>query len=253
MRVLLITQNDVFYLPASIDYLLDHFPSHSQVVGAVVSDVSPFGRRESILRKSWKTLRTFGPRFFARFSLRYLARKLKGADVPAVLRKRGVPLVEVTGSINSDASLAAIRASRPDLLMSIAGNQLFKRGLLDIPPRGTVNLHSALLPKYRGLMPTFWVLKNGEATTGVSVFLVDEGIDSGPIVVQKEVTIGSMTQEELILRTKRLGMDALIESVDLIEKGEGKLIPNPDNEKSYYSFPTRADVREFYARGKRFY
>jgi len=253
MRIVLITQNDVFYLPAAIDYLLEHFPSHSQVVGAVVADVSPFGKRESIVRKTWKTLRTFGPLFFVRFSVKYAVRKLSGADVPAVLRKRGIPRVPVTGSINSAASLAAIRASRPDLLMSIAGNQLFKKGLLDIPGRGTLNLHSALLPKYRGLMPTFWVLKNGEEKTGVSVFFVDEGIDSGPILVQKEVAIGSMTQEELIVTTKRLGMEAIIEAVDLIEKGGYVLMPNPDSEKSYYSFPSREDVREFYGRGKRFY
>ena len=69
---------------------------------------------------------------------------------------------------------------------------------------GCINLHTALLPKYRGLMPTFWVLKNNEKNTGVSVFFVDEGIDSGPIIVQKNISIGNMTQQELIVKTKKL-------------------------------------------------
>jgi len=55
-----------------------------------------------------------------------------------------------------------------------------------LAPKGCLNLHSALLPKYRGLMPSFWVLKNNENKTGVSVFFVDKGIDSGPIFSAKK-------------------------------------------------------------------
>ena len=75
------------------------------------------------------------------------------------------------------------------MLVSILGNQIFKRKLIDLAPKGCINLHTALLPKYRGLMPTFWALKNNEKNTGVSVFFVDEGIDSGPIIIQKKVVI----------------------------------------------------------------
>lgn len=253
MRVVLITQNDLFYLPDAVDHLLERFPAHSTIAAAVVLDVSPFGKRESFARKSWRTLAVFGPRFFLRFARKYLACKLRGRDVPAVLRARGVPVIPISGSINSAESRERIAAVRPDLLVSIAGNQLFKKALLELPPRGTLNLHSALLPKYRGLMPTFWVLRNGEERTGVSVFFVDEGIDSGPILVQKELRIGDMSQEQLIVATKRLGMDAIVEAVDLIAAGGYALRENADSDKSYFSFPTRADVREFYARGKRFY
>jgi methionyl-tRNA formyltransferase len=125
--------------------------------------------------------------------------------------------------------------------------------LIDLAPKGCLNLHTALLPKYRGLMPTFWTLKNGEKETGVSVFLVDEGIDSGPIVVQKRVRIDTDRLEELIRRTKVIGMDAVWEAVEKVRVGKPKLIPNPDSEKSYFSFPTRDDVRAFRAAGKRLY
>jgi methionyl-tRNA formyltransferase len=102
-------------------------------------------------------------------------------------------------------------------------------------------------------MPTFWALKNGESETGVSVFVVDEGIDSGPIVVQKRIGIGTDSLEELIRRTKVIGMDAVWEAVERIRSGNVELMPNPDTEKTYFSFPTRTDVRAFRAAGKRLY
>ena len=102
-------------------------------------------------------------------------------------------------------------------------------------------------------MPTFWVLKNNETYTGVSVFFVDEGIDSGPILVQKKVKIGNRTQEELIKYTKRLGMDAIIEAIEMILKGEYELILNHNEDSTYFSFPTRKDVEEFKRIGKKFY
>ena len=102
-------------------------------------------------------------------------------------------------------------------------------------------------------MPTFWVMKNDEEYTGVSVFFVDKGIDSGPIVVQEKVKIGNKTQEELIKHTKKIGMESIAKAVDLIEKNQVKLITNNDAEKTYYSFPERKDVIDFVSKGKRFF
>ena len=96
-------------------------------------------------------------------------------------------------------------------------------------------------------------MKNDEEYTGVSVFFVDEGIDSGPIVVQEKVEVGDRTQEELIKYTKKLGMEAIAKSVDLIEKDEVNLIENDAEKKTYYTFPTREDVKVFLSRGKRFF
>ena len=129
-----------------------------------------------------------------------------------------------------------IKSYEPDLLISIAGNQIFKQPLIDLAPKGCLNLHTALLPKYRGLMPSFWVLKNNERETGVSVFFVDKGIDSGPILVQKKLPISEkMSQAELIKKSKKLGMDAIIEAINLIHNGNFNLIPNPNEEKTFFS------------------
>jgi methionyl-tRNA formyltransferase len=102
-------------------------------------------------------------------------------------------------------------------------------------------------------MPSFWVLKNNEKKTGVSVFFVDKGIDSGPIIVQEEVEIKNKTQKELILITKKMGMEAIAKSIDLIKKDDVKLIKNDPAHKSYYRFPTKKDVLEFKKNGKKFF
>jgi methionyl-tRNA formyltransferase len=162
--------------------------------------------------------------------------------------------MQLKGNINSEDSLKMIRSYNPDLLVSVLGSQIFKQPLIDLATKGCLNLHTALLPKYRGVMPSFWVLKNKEKETGVSVFFVDKGIDSGPILVQKRISITiGMTQSQLIRISKKIGMDAIIEAIQLIQKGNYTLIPNPDEEKTYYSFPTCQDVKEFYKAGKKFY
>ena len=101
-------------------------------------------------------------------------------------------------------------------------------------------------------MPTFWVLKNNELKTGVSVFFVDEGIDSGPIIVQKQVLIEKRTQKQLIEITKKIGMEAIIESINLIKKNKVILKENNDAEKTYFSFPKREDVIIFKKNNKFF-
>jgi methionyl-tRNA formyltransferase len=178
---------------------------------------------------------------------------LSNNSVKSILKKNDIPIIKLEGSINNKSNLKLISEFKPDLLVSILGNQIFKKPLIDLAPKGCINLHTALLPKYRGLMPTFWVLKNNEEHTGVSVFFVDEGIDSGPIIVQRKIKIGNQTQRQLISNTKRLGMECILKAIELIEKDQVELIPNPDSEQTYYSFPTRKDVLEFKQAKKKFF
>lgn len=254
MKIILLTQDDPFYLGKNIDYLIKHLPNHSEVVATVLFDVSPFGKRETFYQKMKKTYHIFGFNFFLHYSIKFILSKLSPSNsVAKVLNKHHVPLVQIEGNINKAENLERIRAYKPDLLISIGGNQIFKKPLIELAPKGCLNLHTALLPKYRGLMPSFWVLRYNEKYTGVSVFFVDEGIDSGDILVQKKVEIGNRSQEQLISDTKQIGMDSIIECVEKIHSGGYELIPNPDEEQTYFSFPTKEDVKAFLAAGKRFY
>jgi len=254
MRIVIITQDEPFYLAENLDYLVRILPSHSSIVGCVVNEVSPFGKKETFFQKAIKTYKIFGLRFFLYYAFGYVKVKLgRKKTVDHVLDNYGIDKIVLGKSINSSDSIKRIKEYQPDILISILGNQIFKKPVIELAPLGCLNLHTALLPKYRGLMPTFWVLKHQEEYTGVSVFYVDEGIDSGPIVVQKKIRIGDSTQQELIKVTKKLGMEAIAEAVELIENDKVKLIDNDPAQKSYYSFPKRDDVKAFRAAGKKFF
>jgi methionyl-tRNA formyltransferase len=254
VKIVIITQDSPFYLGESIAYLLADMPSHSTIVGCVLLAASPFGKKDTGLGKIRRTYHVFGPGFFIRYASRFMLSKLMPSrNVRHILRAYGIPMIELRRSINSQSSLETIKAYHPDLLISIQANVIFKRPLIDLAPKGCLNVHTALLPKYRGLMPTFWVMKNDEKETGVSVFFIDEGIDSGPILVQKRLEIGERSLDELIKDTKRMGMDAVVEAIELIESGDYHLMENDDGEQTYYSFPTHEDVLEFKRAGKKFF
>ncbi len=256
MRIVIITQSDPFFLAENINYLANKLPEHSEIVAAVVFEASPFASKEkTLMDKIKKTVSIFGLNFFLRYGFLFMLNKLNpNKNVTNVLKKHNIPNVKLAHRINHPDSLDKIRSFNPDLLISIAGNQIFRQPLLDIAPKGCLNLHSALLPKYRGLFPSFWVLKNNEKETGVSVFFVDEGIDSGPIIVQKKIPISeNMTHRQLIKISKKTGMDAILESIELINLGNYECLPNPEAEMTYFSFPSKEDVTEFYRNGKKFY
>ncbi len=252
-RIVIITQDDVFFLPDALDYLLRRIGCNFEVVACVLFSVSPFGKRETFFHKSLKTYRIFGIKFFVYVSFKYVFAKFFRRSVRQVMAFHNIPIVELIENINSEKSLSVIKNLQPDILLSIAGNQIFKTALINSATLGTLNLHTALLPKYRGLMPSFWVLLNREQYTGVSVFIVDEGIDSGTILVQKKIAINGMTQWDLIKATKWLGMEAIVEAVDILRTGISDRIPNPKEESTYYKFPTHSDVQQFHAVGAKFF
>lgn len=254
MRIVIITQDDPFYLAKNINYLIMNMPSKALIVGCVLANVSPFGKKESFIKKATKTFNIFGWRFFLRYSVRYIAARFsKESSLSAVLSKHNIPIIVLNSSINSAESIKRIKNYSPDLLISIGGNEIFKRPLIDLAEHGCLNLHTAPLPKYRGLLPSFWVLRYQEKYTAVSVFYVDEGIDSGPILIQEKIEIKGQSQEQLIIQTKKIGMNCIIKAISKIQANDISTIPNDDNHMTYYSFPTRDDVRDFRKAGAKFF
>ena len=254
MRIVIITQDEPFYLSNSLEQLLKLMPEKHQVVGCVVSAVSPFGRKESFLKKVFQTLIVFGLKFFIYYAIKFIFSKLNSFNsLDTLLSRNNIKKILLDQSINNIESIRKIQSHKPDLLISILGNQIFKNELLNLAPKGCINLHTSLLPKYRGLMPTFWVMKNDEKYTGVSVFYVNEGIDTGPIIVQRKVEIGDRTQEELIKYTKMIGMESIAEAVEKIDSGNVKTLENNDEDQTYFSFPKKEDVSIFKKRKKKFF
>ena len=254
MRIIIITQDEPFYLAQSIDYLISLLPKKYKIVSCVVSSVSPFGKQENFFQKAIRTLNIFGWKFFMYYTFKFIISKLNRENsIASVLKRNSIDKIVLGQSINHQKSISLLKKYKPSVLISILGNQIFNQEIIDLAENGCINLHTALLPKYRGLMPTFWVLKNNEKYTGVSVFYVNKGIDTGPIIIQKRVEIGDRTQEELIKYTKRIGMEAIVEAVKKIDAGDVQTLKNDDDQMTYYSFPRREDVEVFKNNNKRFF
>ena len=251
-NILIITQDEPFFLYESLGYFFKNLDTSRYYCVCCTLPASPFGKSESTLRKAQRTLQIFGLKFFIFYSLKFIYRKyFSKKTLCNVLKKHNIINVDIEGDINQKSNIDILKGLRPDLIVSILGNQIFKSPLLELAP--CLNLHTAPLPKYRGLLPTFWVLKNQEKQTAVSVFLVDEGIDSGPILVQSVVQLGNKSQLELIRETKIIGMKDMLRSIDMVMSGNYQTISNNDDFATYYSFPTRKDVIEFLRKKKRFF
>jgi methionyl-tRNA formyltransferase len=121
------------------------------------------------------------------------------------------------------AELAGLHA---ELMVVVGYGQMIPRSILDLPPHGIINVHASLLPKYRGAAPIQWAIANGETVTGVTTMRIDEGLDTGAILLQAEMPIGETeTAAELSPRLAALGAGLLIETLRRLESGT--LIPEP--------------------------
>ena len=121
-----------------------------------------------------------------------------------------------------------VRELRPDLIAVAAYGKIFPPDLLKAPPAGCVNVHASLLPAYRGAAPVNWAVAGGERETGVTTMLMDEGMDTGDILLAKKIGIGEEeTAGELSRRLSVEGARLLLETVDLVEKG--RISPRPQD------------------------
>jgi len=113
-----------------------------------------------------------------------------------------------------------VRALAPELQVVVAYGQILPRSVIDLAPRGTINVHSSLLPRYRGAAPIHWAIVNGETETGVTTMMVDEGLDTGPILLSRATPIGAEeTTPELEARLAGLGAALLVETIDGLARG----------------------------------
>lgn len=172
-------------------------------------------------------------------------------SLPSVAKYHGVPC-ETIPDVNAPAVLQRLRDMSTDLIVSVSCPQILKKPLIDLPLRGCLNVHGSLLPRYRGLSPSFWMMRNGEDRAGVTVFFVTEAIDLGHVVEQQEFPIlPEETLEQFIIRSRVIHSEALLRAIEKIERGNVPTWPLTREGGSYYSFPTRADYREFRRRGRR--
>ena len=254
MKIILFTQNDPFYLIESTEDFIRKINKNKnhQIIQAIITQPSPFGKNDTFIRKSIKTFRIFGLKFFIFYSIKYILRKIiLRKDLSNVFLKYNIPIIKLSSNINSNSNVDKIKKLNADLILIIAGNQIIKKKILNSTKYGVFNVHSSLLPNYKGLMPTFWVLKNNESVTGVTLYKLTEGIDNGPIISQKKINIEkNIPQSKLIKKLKILANDLILNSINLIkDKKNFKYVSGG----SYFKFPNKNDVIEFKKMNKKFF
>jgi len=140
-----------------------------------------------------------------------------------------------------EAFQQALRDLQPDVMVVVAYGQILPTSVLSIPKYGAVNVHASLLPKYRGAAPIAWAILKGEKVTGVTTMLLDEGMDTGDILLQKEVPVGDgETCETLHDRLASLGAQLLLETLEKIKAGSIQPLLQ-DHSKATYAPPLKKE------------
>ncbi|HIE39648.1 MAG TPA: methionyl-tRNA formyltransferase [Anaerolineae bacterium] len=140
----------------------------------------------------------------------------------------GIPVLEP--QLLDGHFIEEVRGFGPEAIVVAAYGRMLPPELLRLPPLGCINVHPSLLPKYRGAAPVNWAIIRGESETGVTTFLMDEGMDSGPILLQRRVQIGEgETASELLGRLAELGAELLLETLKRWRRGE--IEPRPQREE----------------------
>jgi methionyl-tRNA formyltransferase len=135
-----------------------------------------------------------------------------------VARAAGIPVLQ-PAKLHAPEALASFRALAPDLCVTAAFGRLLRPSLLDLAPRGCWNVHASLLPRHRGASPVSAAILAGDAWTGVTIFRLDAGLDTGPTLLQEMTPIGSdETAGELTDRLARIGGRLLAQALDVEER-----------------------------------
>ncbi|HOQ07559.1 MAG TPA: methionyl-tRNA formyltransferase [Clostridiales bacterium] len=133
-----------------------------------------------------------------------------------------------------------LRRLEPDVIVTAAYGKILPKTILDIPRHGCINVHASLLPKYRGAAPIQWAIINGDSKTGVTTFFMDEGMDTGDIILMKETEIDpDMNAQELFDRLKVLGAEVLTETLEAIGNGTATRTPQDHSKATYVTMMTR--------------
>jgi methionyl-tRNA formyltransferase len=154
--------------------------------------------------------------------------KLHPTPVKALAIELGLPVLQPERA-RHESFLEELRALSPDLIVVMAYGQILPAALLEIPRHGCVNIHTSILPKYRGAAPIQWAILNGDPETGVTLMRMDAGMDTGPIIAIARTPIATEDNAQTIHdRLGQIGADLLIEKLPAYLDGSLNPVPQPD-------------------------
>jgi methionyl-tRNA formyltransferase len=184
----------------------------------------PFGEKvlEALLKKGEEVVGSFLPP------------DKRGEGMKNLAEKSGIPFFRPNLMKDPQVYDAYVKL-QPDLVILAFVTDFIPEKLLTVPSLGTICYHPSILPRHRGASAINWALIQGDTLTGLTIFWVDKGIDTGPILLQKEVEIGPEETTGSLYFNKLfpMGVDAMVEAVELIKKGEAPRIPQDDSKATY--------------------
>jgi methionyl-tRNA formyltransferase len=153
--------------------------------------------------------------------------KLQPSPVKALAIKHGLPVLQPARA-RDEQFIAQLRALQPELLVVIAYGHILPVAILDLPLHGCLNIHTSLLPAYRGAAPIQWAIANGETITGVTIMKMDAGLDTGPILAQRDTPIlPEDDSAKLHDRLAQIGAELLLHTIPDYAAGKVKPVPQP--------------------------
>jgi methionyl-tRNA formyltransferase len=252
LAVAVVTQDEPFYMPLFYRSFFSEVATDEavDVEWITVLDLLHESFRENVQR----AYRLYGPANFLQQGVGYAWRRLADAagigaySVASVAASYDVP-VEHRQSVNTSQFCRRIEDADVDVVLSVSASEIFGEELLDAPRWGCLNVHTSELPKYRGMLPTFWALYHGEDEVGVTVHTMAAAIDRGRALRQTTFPVEEeATLDTVVRQGKRTGGVLAAVALADIARGEESYTPL-DGDGSYFSFPTVEERRAFQRRG----
>jgi methionyl-tRNA formyltransferase len=252
VKIFIITQEDSFVIPKNMQLLADS--NFIEIAGACI-----IKSKNSLSEKKGLFIKNFGIYQVGKMAFLVIKDKLLNIfdslftfkilknkkSVKAFCLSNNLPFF-IEKNVNNENFISKLNDMNLDLIVSFSAPSIFKTELLSLPKKGCINLHCSLLPKYSGILPSFWTLFNNEKETGASVHYMDDEIDNGDILGQKSVKIlKTDTMLDIIKRTKKIGGTLMVDVIHDIMTNNIKLIKNKVNHEKYHSWPTDLDFKNF--------
>jgi methionyl-tRNA formyltransferase len=146
--------------------------------------------------------------------------EIQAPAVKQAAQAHGIPVIQPEQIRHNDALRAQLESIRPDAIVVVAYGRIIPKWMLDLPPLGNINLHASLLPRYRGAAPIQWAVANGETTTGVTTMRIDEGLDTGPLLLaEKQWIAPEETALDLFETLANVGATLMVKTLHELECG----------------------------------
>lgn len=259
MRIEFLTQDDPVYVFPFFQEFVCRFAREFEITQI---SCSPAMGKRSRVQMFKELIQLYGFWGMSRLLLRLVKSKSLGplprkpgakeyATLQQLCRAYHIPYSKI-GNPNSPDFVTALKRRSPDVLISVACPFILKEPVLSVAARASINIHHAPLPRYKGMMPTFWQLYHGEKSAGITIHYMVPKVDAGDALLQEaHPVLEGESLDHLIRRSKRRGAHSMAKVLRQISSNSIRPVPLDHSRGSYFTFPTAAEIREFHRRGLR--